>query len=166
MEYRNKPIKTSIGGFDLVIPDNLYIIGTMNEIDFSLEHIDFALRRRFVWVHKGFDPEALQDILEFKWKDDEETKGKLESKMEEYIKQCENLNKKISEEDSLGENYQIGHTFFAEIVPLCKQTGSYDKAIKVLWQISIKPTLDAYCGSMPQKKKEDFIKDCEETFMP
>jgi 5-methylcytosine-specific restriction protein B len=54
MEYRGKSYATSIGGFDLTIPDNLYFIGTMNEIDFSLEHVDFALRRRFIWQFKGF----------------------------------------------------------------------------------------------------------------
>ena len=35
--------------YPLTVPENLYIIGTMNLIDQSLEQVDFALRRRFLW---------------------------------------------------------------------------------------------------------------------
>lgn len=63
MEYRNKFIKTAVGNFDLIITDNLYFIGTMNEIDFSLEHMDFALRRRFIGKFKGFDNDRLNEII-------------------------------------------------------------------------------------------------------
>ena len=42
----------------LNVPENLYFIGTMNLIDFSLEQVDFALRRRFAWVKNTFDKEV------------------------------------------------------------------------------------------------------------
>lgn len=63
MEYRNKFIKTAVGNFDLIITDNLYFIGTMNEIDFSLGHMDFALRRRFIGKFKGFDNDRLNEFI-------------------------------------------------------------------------------------------------------
>ena len=54
-DYRGKPIKTQYAYLkeedepDFVIPENVYIIGTMNDIDRSVESMDFALRRRFAW---------------------------------------------------------------------------------------------------------------------
>lgn len=158
MEYRDKEIDLPYGQ-KLRIPENLYFIGTMNEIDFSLEHIDFALRRRFVWVRKGFNKDTLQTIINEK----NESCGNVISreKIELYIENCEKLNVKIRSE--FGESYEIGHTFFAEIVPICaklpqsKDSASFKDAIEILWEISIKPTIEAYCGSMSESARQQFI---------
>ena len=53
--FDDEKIKLSVGDLEIALPENLYFIGTMNEIDFSLERVDFALRRRFLWQFKGFD---------------------------------------------------------------------------------------------------------------
>ena len=53
----------------LRIPDDLFVIGTMNLIDQSIEQIDFALRRRFLWLLCPFDAEALVGAAEAKWND-------------------------------------------------------------------------------------------------
>lgn len=68
----------------------------------------------------------------------------------------------------MGKAYHIGHAFFAEIanlyIELKKNNVStpWGKAKKILWEISIKPTLDAYCGSMDKSEKKakegDFYK--------
>ena len=50
LEYREKNITISISGENLTIPNNLYIIGTMNTADRSLSQIDYAIRRRFLFV--------------------------------------------------------------------------------------------------------------------
>lgn len=137
------------------IPDNVYFIGTMNEIDFSLERIDFALRRRFIWILKTFDEAALKKILENKVDDNFE--------INKYISLCKKVNDKVKEK--LGKEYLIGHSFFAEIANIMDEMDlNYDEARLMLWNISILPTLEAYCGSMDVEEKKKFIIDCANAF--
>ena len=82
---------------------------------------------------------------------------------------CTALNKNIAEK--LGEEYHIGHAFFAEIANIyneLKENGNFDTTIKqaqnILWQISIKPTIEAYCGTMEKNAKKAFIDDCYKVF--
>ena len=49
------------------LPERLYVIATMNLIDQSLEQIDFALRRRFLWKRSGFESERLAAVLPELW---------------------------------------------------------------------------------------------------
>ena len=64
----------------------------------------------------------------------------------------------------MGESYHIGHAFFAEIANIYNQVNDsevdkdkwkYSK--KILWEISIKPTLEAYCGTMESGLKQDYL---------
>lgn len=140
----------------LNIPDNVYFIGTMNEIDFSLERVDFALRRRFVWEYCGYAKDVLKNIVKRK------VLGIDKNKIDDFVSSCTRLNEKI--EEVLGESYHIGHAFFAEIANIHKQVNDLEEekdkwkySKKVLWEISIKPTLDAYCGTMDSGLKEKYL---------
>lgn len=157
IENRNEPVDLPVeveGTKQITIPDNLYIIGTMNEIDFSLERVDFALRRRFSWFFYGFSEDALKDIIEYKlgktlinkFTDELQTK---------YIQSCKELNKMIDDDPDLGKRYQIGHTFFAEIVDIWKDMSQKEiKSIQeILWNISIGPMIEAYLGNCDEKDK-------------
>lgn len=158
----------------LCIPDNIYFIGTMNEIDFSLERIDFALRRRFIWELHDFDKEALDNIILFRLNKAIEKKiiadyyDIVSDDFINYYDDCVNLNKKVK--DAMGEAYHVGHTFFADIANIyvsMKDNGindSWKRAKKMLWEISIKPTLEAYCGTMDKSKKEEYLKDKDGIF--
>ena len=87
------------------VPDNLYIIGTMNTADRSLEIVDYALRRIFAFFH--LDPEYDVQFLSFL-----KLKG-ISDKLADFI--CANVpkvNKKISGDISLGSGFQIGHSYF------------------------------------------------------
>ena len=170
----------------LKVPENMYFIGTMNMIDFSLEQVDFALRRRFLWRLSTYDEKRLEDILSEKTEDeineihkrteeDQEQKVivELTRKMELWEKRpdnfvdcCTKLNKIIEWESNLGKDYLIGHAFFAEIVDIFKQVYDWEKAKNILWQISILPTIEAYCGTMDANSKESFIGKCNDAFFP
>lgn len=162
MEYRNKPIKTAIKGIELTIPDNLYIIGTMNEIDFSVERIDFALRRRFVWKFKGYDENALREMLYY-------FNDRFEINKNHFIECCSALNRYISSDvEELGESYQIGHAFFAELSKIYKEHYNligkgkpkdklFREAKDILWEISIKPMLEAFLGNTDKASIKGYI---------
>lgn len=173
----------------LTIPENVYFIGTMNEIDFSLEQIDFALRRRFIWELADYNSDSLEQIINSRLGKD--LSNNNIGNISKFIECCDNVNKTIEGHNSLGKEYHIGHAFFAEITEIIKKIESenptenptenltekqkekqeeqikknWDAAKNILWQISILPTLDAYCGTMERNKKDDFIKDCENIFL-
>lgn len=170
MEYRNKPIKTAIKGIELTIPDNLYIIGTMNEIDFSVERMDFALRRRFFWKFKGYDKDVLHNML------NQNAPDKLSEYIEEFVDACTSLNEYISTKiEELGVDYQIGHTFFAELSKIYEQNANltgksrsrlklYTEARNILWEFSIRPILEAFLGNTDKDMVQNYLSKAEKVF--
>jgi 5-methylcytosine-specific restriction protein B len=167
LEYRNKKIRLSIGDLEIALPANLYFIGTMNEIDFSLERIDFALRRRFLWQFKGFNRGILWNMIQQKKK--ELGMNISDADIETFINCCERLNKEVSAMPELGENYQVGHTFFAEVVDIFKSLKGVhsgrlyflNQPVNILWEISIKPILQAFLGNMDADSKKGKINDLQ-----
>lgn len=108
----------------LKVPNNMYFIGTMNMIDFSLEQVDFALRRRFLWRLSTYDSKRLDEIISEKIKDNNIS----ESIPDNFSETCTDLNNEIEWESSLGKSYLIGHAFFSEIVDIFKQVKDWGKA--------------------------------------
>jgi len=148
----------------LNVPDNIYFIGTMNEIDFSLEQLDFALRRRFVWELVDYSEDALEAIIRHRIGNNSE-----DNNVSDFLNSSTMLNNKIA--DTLGKEYNIGHAFFAEIATLYNNLkgnkirgNNWNQARKMLWQISILPTIEAYCGSMDRDEKKKFIDDCRRKY--
>lgn len=127
LEYRNDEILLPYSLESFTIPENLYIIGTMNTADRSIALIDFALRRRFMFMELMPD----YDFLKF-WL--LENGGDIEL-TELVTKALEGLNGKIIEE--LDKNHQIGHTYFM-ISNL-----DYTKLL-ICWKHSIIPLLEEY----------------------
>lgn len=174
LENRDEEIKLSVGDFYIRVPKNLYVIGTMNEIDFSLERIDFALRRRFVWFFYGFKADILRSIIEYK---QEKLKTNIkENEIDKFVQIAQTLNNKIEMMEELGKEYEIGHTFFAEVIDiycsfrdlegqprlkLFKKNGP----IKILWDISIKPMLEAFLGNIDKTTRTERIKLMEKDFI-
>lgn len=87
------------------VPQNLYIIGTMNTADRSLAIVDYALRRRFAFV--TLQPDYGDNFRSFL-----STKGLTTGLVEHICSTLTKVNSKIKEDVNLGEGFQIGHSYF------------------------------------------------------
>ena len=91
------------------VPENVYIIGMMNTADRSLAMLDYAFRRRFAFfdIKPGFETPGFR---EYRMALDNEKFNKL-------ISCVESLNREISVDESLGEGFCIGHSYFCNLQP-------------------------------------------------
>lgn len=115
------------------IPENVYIIGTMNDIDRSVDSFDFAMRRRFRFIElKASDKERIKEIL-----------SDLQDKelIDRAINKMNALNKEISNVDDLNDNYQIGAAYFLKL-------SSVDNDFSRLWTDYLLPLLQEYVQGM------------------
>ena len=126
------------------IPENVYIIGTMNDIDRSVESMDFAMRRRFAWK-------------EIKSEDTQETILKdLENLKDETIKRMNNLNKVIrNKETNLSEAYCIGAAYF-------KKIKDYEGNFNKLWENHLEGLLFEYTRGM--QNQETILKELKNAY--
>ena len=116
------------GGYQFFVPHNLYLIGTMNTIDRSIESFDFALRRRFQWEEVMPDTELLKYHLPDKW-----------SNLAENL---QSLNHSITNEPLLGRDYQIGHAYLMDLK--YPETLTVNQVREKIWQDSMHPLLKEY----------------------
>lgn len=118
------------------IPENVYIIGTMNDIDRSVESMDFAMRRRFTF--QEITAKDRQDAI-------------LGSNKE--AKDCmDRVNAAIEKDLGLNASYHIGPAYFKD----------YSKGSQSLWDNKIKGLLYEYLRGMPNAK--DLIQKLENAF--
>lgn len=114
------------------IPENVYIIGTMNDIDRSVDSFDFAMRRRFRFVEVR--AESTQDMLDTIA--DEYVKN-------EAIARMDRLNAVIPTIEGLNENYQIGASYFLKL--------NYLK-FEDFWTDYLEPLLQEYVRGLYDEK--------------
>lgn len=100
-QYQNLVPETDVFAEGFYVPENVFILGTMNDIDRSIESMDFAMRRRFTW--KEIKPEDTQPML-----DTLECAAKAKNVMVR-------LNNEISKIEGLGPAYQIGPAYFLKL---------------------------------------------------
>lgn len=112
------------------IPENVYIIGTMNDIDRSVDSFDFAMRRRFRFIEIKAD-ERLEML------------DSLGEKKDEAIQRMTALNNEISKIEELNENYHIGASYFLKLKYL-----TFDK----LWTDYLSPLLQDYIHGIYDEK--------------
>ena len=109
------------------VPENVYIIGTMNDIDRSVESMDFAFRRRFAFAEiKADENVGMLDDLE--WKD-------------EAIKRMKRLNEAISQTEGLSSAYHIGASYFMKLK-------NYNGDFNQLWEYHLEGLLHEYLRGM------------------
>jgi 5-methylcytosine-specific restriction endonuclease McrBC GTP-binding regulatory subunit McrB len=112
------------------VPENVYFIGTMNDIDRSVDSFDMALRRRFVWKHYKYDSEPIEKKYESINADT----------VEKYISVCNDLNKHIASDKGFGlsDSFELGHSYFMKPKKLTQTE------LDRVWLEHISPLLKEY----------------------
>jgi MoxR-like ATPase len=122
LEYRDKAIPLAGENKPFSIPDNVYIIGTMNTADRSIALVDHALRRRFSFIHLAPDYDVLRSHLE-----------KYDLNADSLIKALRAVNTAIGD-----PNYEVGISFFL------KDGAALASTLKDIWEGEIEPYLEEY----------------------
>ena len=113
------------------VPENVYIIGTMNDIDRSVESMDFAMRRRFAWQEVTAE-ESYTNMIE--------NDSEFEFVKNEIKQRMFSLNKAIAETEGLDEAYQIGAAYFRKYLDYQEK----DNPFECLWNNHLKGLLFEY----------------------
>ena len=138
------------GSKRVFIPDNLYVIGTMNIADRSLALVDLALRRRFAFI-------TLETMLNDRWKQWCSEQGGLDDGIISKIQsRLDKLNDEIAQDRSLGEQFRIGHSY---VTPL-KGEKIHDARIwfQQIVKTEIGPLLEEYWFDNPDKASKSTYK--------
>ena len=129
------------------VPSNLYIIGMMNTADRSLAMIDYALRRRFAFfeLEPAFNSEGFKEII-----------NKAEHpKFAALIEQIKALNSFISNDESLGDGFRIGHSY------LCPNSEITDQWLESVVKFELLPLLGEYWFDEHEKNEQWAKKLCD-----
>lgn len=130
-QYQNLVPESDVFAKGFYVPDNVYILATMNDIDRSVESMDFAMRRRFTW--KEVTPNDTASMLD----------DCLDDDIAEVAKAAMNvLNEKITDTEGLGAEYAIGPAYFLKL----KDNGG---DMEKLWTMSLRPLLKEYTRGLP-----------------
>lgn len=124
-QYQNLIPTSDVFAKGFYVPRNVYILATMNDIDRSVESMDFAMRRRFTW--KEIKTECTEDML------DDLGQSLADSAKETMHR----LNNEIVATDGLGAAYSVGPAYFMKIKDL---KGDFS----ALWNMNIEPLLREY----------------------
>ena len=129
-DKRGEKIKLLYSNEWFSVPKNVRIIGMMNTADRSLALLDYALRRRFAFYEfkPAFGTEGFETYLQ----------EKNSSKLEKLISVVKRLNQAISDDESLGEGFQIGHSYF------CTEKDVTDEWLRIIVEYEIIPLIKEY----------------------
>lgn len=142
-QYQNLIPTSDVFAKGFYVPRNVYILATMNDIDRSVESMDFAMRRRFTW--KEIKPECTEDMLD-----------NLGQSLADSTKETmHRLNNEIVATDGLGAAYSVGPAYFMKIKDL---KGDFS----ALWNMNIEPLLREYLRGF--RAKDDMMEKFRKAF--
>ena len=136
-QYQNLIDEEDVFANGFFVPENVYIIGTMNDIDRSVESMDFAMRRRFAFMEI-----KAEDRTEMFY----DPKNGLGENADVAIEKMNALNKTIEKIDTLSNAYDIGPAYFLK---LKNYGGDFDK----LWKYHIEGVVKEYLRGMDDAVK-------------
>lgn len=124
------------------VPKNIYIIGMMNTADRSLAMLDYALRRRFAFfeIKPGFTTDGFREYR----------MSLKNEKFDKLIACVESLNNVISNDESLGDGFCIGHSYFCNLLP----DAIDDQVLSGIVEYELIPLLKEYWFDEPIKVKD------------
>lgn len=156
------------------IPENIIIIGTMNDIDKSVESFDFAMQRRFCWVEVDANVEMQPDVLADMFKKGAERLGNDELKLlaESLYDRAKKLNNGIKA--ALGMEYMIGHAYYKKFASFYSDSkeqesssgfdeNAFRNALEKVWKYSLLQILTSYFRG--KKNRNDLIGDLHDVFI-
>lgn len=151
------------------VPANVYIIGTMNNIDRSVENMDFALRRRFLWQEVEVDEFLLEKAFRA---EDGGFHSLLKSKASEAAGQIMKLNKVIYNNSGnqvhdfdLNKQYYISQGQFSGLSDAGNSWAGLPDLLQFVWDNRIEPLLREYVRGENETKVQDFLKKCESALL-
>lgn len=129
-DYRGEKLTLAYKDEKFFVPKNLYIIGMMNTADRSLAMIDYALRRRFSFydMRPGFDSEGFRKYQT----------ALANEHFDRLIEKVKELNRAIASDESLGEGFELGHSYF------CGQKAITDDWLHQVINYDLIPMLQEY----------------------
>ncbi len=132
LEYRNEPVSGMYAVDDdhsIVLPPNLFIIGTMNTADRSVGHIDYAIRRRFAFYS------VLPDASVIREKGSQKANQRFKEVQELFVKDDKGTKSDFLSPDFDPNDVMLGHSYFLE---------SEDEKFDLRMKYEIKPILKEY----------------------
>lgn len=148
---------------ELALPGDLYVIGTMNLIDQSVDQLDFALRRRFYWRPCQFERGPIVEVNRESWAQHAPTRygwDRAEADIEQLADRAAELNRQIELSTHLGAQYALGHTYYFDAAyfagrwlqgrkylsggVLWDGRGRPRPGLEDLWTLSLEPVLAQY----------------------
>jgi 5-methylcytosine-specific restriction enzyme B len=170
----------------LQMPGHLFVIGTMNLIDQSLEQVDFALRRRFLWQRSGFDALRLAEVLPDLWRQGSASGRyrweRISDDMQTFIVRASELNEQIAVSPLLGRDFEIGHTYFFKVTGLLERAeylhrkkrssrflwsrrGAPLPPVLDLWRLSLEPLIDQYLQGVDAESRSAELARLADVFL-
>ncbi len=143
-QYQNLITESNVFYNGFYVPENVYIIGTMNDIDRNVESMDFAFRRRFTFKEITAKDTQEQILL-----------GLDDSIREEATKRMDSLNDAISKIEGLSSAYHIGGAYFLKLKDLDNDFGK-------LWEYHLEGLLREYLRGM--ENAESKLEDLERAY--
>jgi 5-methylcytosine-specific restriction protein B len=138
-DKRGVPLQLLYSDEKFSVPENVYIIGMMNTADRSLAMLDYALRRRFAFyeMKPGFASDGFRKY-----------RANLNSARFDRLIHCvEQLNADIAEDETLGEGFCVGHSYF------CNLKEGSEQALSRIVEFELIPLLKEYWFDEPMKVK-------------
>ena len=126
LEYRDKEANLIYSKSPFTIPDNVFIIGTMNSADRSIALVDYALRRRFDFFELSADTKVLETYL---------NNNNCQISAKRVVELFTKVNNAVISE--LGKHYAVGHTYFMK-------PDMTEQKLREIWQYSVAPLLEEY----------------------